>query len=73
VTKFTSLCAVAHKKALTGEFRVYRKRGGYAETRRVREAAIIEHAGSLEPLGPGLFPPQRLCPNNSATNKAFQR
>ena len=47
--------------------------GGYAETRRVREAAIIEHAGSLEPLGPGLFPPQRLCPNNSATNKAFQR
>jgi hypothetical protein len=41
--------------------------------RRVRDAAIIEPAGSLEPAGPGLFAPHRSCPNNSATNKEFPR
>jgi hypothetical protein len=34
VTKFTSLCAAALKMALTGGFRVYRKRGGSRPARR---------------------------------------
>jgi hypothetical protein len=32
VTKFTSLCAMAHKMALTGKFRVYRKRSRASST-----------------------------------------
>jgi hypothetical protein len=40
VTKFTSLCAMAHKIALTGEFRVYRRRGVRRPARpRPRESA----------------------------------
>jgi hypothetical protein len=37
----------------------------------VRDAAIIEPAGSLERWGPGAIAPHRLFLNNSATNKDF--